>query len=163
MKIGEIIYMKSCKAFCGPSSFEFKAKKNYKMVFLALGTVKDGDSFFVGPVLNSLGLFNNFEKQTSKDETKINSPIIKSAKNKDEAWDLQETYKGKPHGWIQWKGTNVCMDIHCTCGCLSHIDASFAYHVVCPACNQVYFCNGNIELIAIEEKPEHCTVMGLDE
>ena len=56
----------------------------------------------------------------------------KKAKNTDEAWKIQETYGTQPHGWIQWKGTNVCMDIHCKCGMLTHIDADFAYHVKCP-------------------------------
>ncbi len=28
----------------------------------------------------------------------------KKAKNKKAAWELQETYAGKPHGWVQWKG-----------------------------------------------------------
>ena len=30
----------------------------------------------------------------------------KKAKNSNEAWELQETYEGKPHCWIQWKGTD---------------------------------------------------------
>ena len=36
---------------------------------------------------------------------------MKKALNASEAWEVQETYKGKPHGWVQWKGTDVCMDI----------------------------------------------------
>ena len=44
----------------------------------------------------------------------------KKASTSKEAWGLQEMYKDKPHGWIQWKGTGVCMDVHCKCGvCLS--------------------------------------------
>ena len=65
------------------------------------------------------------------------------------AWDIQETFKNKPHGWIQWKGTDVCMDLNCKCGELSHIDAEFAYNVQCPFCGTVYFCNGHIELIEV--------------
>jgi len=30
---------------------------------------------------------------------------MKKAKNMDEAWKIQETYEGKPHGWVQWNGT----------------------------------------------------------
>jgi len=45
---------------------------------------------------------------------------IKVAQNSREADGMQETYEGRPHGWVQWKGTDVCMDVHCACG---HIDA----------------------------------------
>lgn len=86
--------------------------------------------------------------------------MIKTAANKDEAWDIQDKRTSLPHGWIQWKGTDVCMDIHCKCGQLSHIDAEFAYHVKCPACGQVYFCNGHIELIPMAVEPDECVVIG---
>ncbi len=82
----------------------------------------------------------------------------KKALNADEARKIQEDYKGKPHGWVQWKGTDVCMDIHCKCGHYSHIDAYFAYHVKCPSCGTVYMCNGHIELIEIEQEPENCVI-----
>ena len=56
--------------------------------------------------------------------------------------------KQDSHGWIQWKGTDVCIDIHCTkCGCGSHYDGDFMYFVKCPECGQIYECNGYIELI----------------
>ena len=85
---------------------------------------------------------------------------MKEAVDKAKAWDIQETYQDKPHGWIQWKGTDVCMDIYCHCGYHSHIDAEFAYHVKCPKCGRVYFCNGHIELIALEVEPENCVIVG---
>ena len=87
----------------------------------------------------------------------------KKAKNHEEAWDLQETYENKPHGWVQWKGTDVCMDVHCECGELTHIDSDFAYHVKCCKCGKIYFCNGHIELIEIEKEPDHCVVLTSDE
>lgn len=83
---------------------------------------------------------------------------MKIAKNRSEAFKIEEKYEGLPHGWIQWKGTDVCMDVHCECGYHSHIDADFAYSVKCPACGSVYACNGHIELIKlIDEKsdPHH--------
>jgi hypothetical protein len=82
----------------------------------------------------------------------------KKAIDKDEAWKIQETYKDKPHGWIQWKGTEVCMDVYCKCGKLIHIDDNFVYHIKCPYCNTVYMCNGHIELIELEKEPDHCVV-----
>lgn len=39
---------------------------------------------------------------------------------------------------IQRKGTDVCMDIYCSCGQQSHFDGMFAYAVKCPACGAVY-------------------------
>ncbi len=86
--------------------------------------------------------------------------MIKKAKNKDEAWEIQEKREGEPHAWIQWKGTNVCMDVSCICGEQSHIDAEFVYNVKCPSCKRVYFCNGHIELIELEEEPDACVVTG---
>ena len=83
----------------------------------------------------------------------------KLALNTQEAWSIQDTYAGKPHGWIQWKGTDVCMDIHCKCGESTHIDADFAYHVKCGSCGTVYFCNGHIELIELKQEPESCVVV----
>lgn len=84
----------------------------------------------------------------------------KKAATSEDAWNIQETYKNKPHGWVQWKGTDVCMDIHCKCGCMSHVDAGFAYHVKCPECGAVYMCNGHIELIELEQEPENCVETG---
>jgi len=59
-----------------------------------------------------------------------------------------------PHGWVQWKGTDVCMDVHCSCGCHFHIDAEFVYFVECPACNKVYEVNGHVELIEVVDENE---------
>lgn len=87
---------------------------------------------------------------------------MKIAKNRDEAWKLQQMFEGEPHGWIQWKGTDVCMDIYCECSEHFHIDDTFAYHVQCPICKRVYFCNGHIELIKLEEMPEACVSIDRD-
>jgi hypothetical protein len=40
--------------------------------------------------------------------------------------------------FIQWKGTDVCLDFHCPCGADGHFDGYFAYHLRCPACGAVY-------------------------
>lgn len=59
------------------------------------------------------------------------------------------TYKPEalnvPFGWVQWKGTEVCMDLHCKCGALCHVDASFAYFVRCGNCGQEYEMAGYVE------------------
>ena len=54
-----------------------------------------------------------------------------------------------PHGWIQWKGTNACMDVYCACGHHGHVDADFAYNVKCPECGRVYACDGHIKLVEL--------------
>lgn len=83
---------------------------------------------------------------------------MKLAKDSDEAQKIQDAKTGEPHAWIQWKGTDVCMDVYCHCGAWFHVDAQFAYHVKCPACGAVYYCNGHIELIKIENEPPACLV-----
>lgn len=80
----------------------------------------------------------------------------KKAQNSVEAWKIQEKYEGKPHGWIQWKGTRVSMDIHCACGRHCYVSSDFVYYVKCLHCKRIYFCNGYIELIEIKEEPENC-------
>jgi hypothetical protein len=40
--------------------------------------------------------------------------------------------------FVQWKGTEVCLDFHCECGYSGHIDDSFAYYVECGGCGAVY-------------------------
>ena len=87
--------------------------------------------------------------------------MAKRSKDSDEARTVQEQYDGQPHGRIQWKGTDVCMDVYCRCGVISHVDAEFAYHVRCPGCGVVYFCNGHIELIELDVMPGKHLVTGV--
>jgi hypothetical protein len=54
------------------------------------------------------------------------------------------------HGWIQWKGTQVCIDITCKCGESYHLDEEFMYHVKCSKCGRLYECGGNIKLYEID-------------
>lgn len=60
-----------------------------------------------------------------------------------------------PYGWIQWKGTEVCMDIHCECGADLHIDAEFCYHIKCVRCGAIYECSGYIDLHKLNHEPEN--------
>lgn len=60
---------------------------------------------------------------------------------------VNEVLNEKPHGWIQFKGTDICLDVHCKCGNLTHIDGDFIYFLECSACGAVYELNGHIELI----------------
>lgn len=49
----------------------------------------------------------------------------------------------EPHAFIQWKGTDVCMDFHCPCDPDKplHYDGGFAYVVECPHCHTRYEMN----------------------
>ena len=65
-------------------------------------------------------------------------------------WDRQTIPEGAK-GWIQWKGTNVCMDVYCSCGTHSHIDDEFTYYLRCPACGKTFMVNGHVELVELTE------------
>lgn len=55
-----------------------------------------------------------------------------------------------PRGWIQWKGTDICMDVYCACGESSHVDAEFVYFVRCPHCKAVYWVSPHVVLEPVE-------------
>ena len=40
--------------------------------------------------------------------------------------------------FIQWKGTDLCMDFTCPCGAQGHYDGYFAYVVRCPSCGSTF-------------------------
>jgi len=56
-----------------------------------------------------------------------------------------------PYGWIQWKGTSVCIDLHCSCGRHSHVDAWFAYSFRC-ACGRLWGLDPHVVLVPLEEE-----------
>jgi hypothetical protein len=55
-----------------------------------------------------------------------------------EWWHDDRKVPEAPHAFIQWKGTDVCMDFHCPCGVGGHFDGMFAYVVECPGCHKKY-------------------------
>jgi len=40
--------------------------------------------------------------------------------------------------FIQWKGTNLCIDFWCPCGQHCHFDGYFAHHLKCPTCGDIF-------------------------
>lgn len=62
-----------------------------------------------------------------------------------------ELMKG-PFGWIQFKGTNICMDVHCACGVHGHVDDYFAYYVKCAKCGAIYAVSGYVLLEPVSEQ-----------
>lgn len=55
-------------------------------------------------------------------------------------------------GWIQWKGTDVCIDLQCQCGHQGHFDGEFFYGFECPQCHAKYAVGQNIKLIKLNEE-----------
>lgn len=58
------------------------------------------------------------------------------------------------HGWIQWKGTDVCIDLHCKCGFLGHFDGDFLYFYECPQCHAKYAVGQIVKLIPLTDEQE---------
>lgn len=56
---------------------------------------------------------------------------------------------GTGHGWIQWKGTDVCMDVYCTCGAHGHLDTDFAYFYKCLHCGDTFAVGQTVRLYPI--------------
>ena len=59
-----------------------------------------------------------------------------------------------PCGLIQWKGTDVCIDVHCKCGWHGHVDAEFFYSFTCPGCGTVWAVGSVVRLVELTD-PEH--------
>lgn len=71
--------------------------------------------------------------------------------DKEKANAIEFGKREPPRGWIQWKGTGVCVDIHCACGEMSHFDGEFMYYIQCCHCGRKYSCDGNIRLHEIRD------------
>lgn len=70
-----------------------------------------------------------------------------------EDYDLiysQDNPETPAYGWIQHKGTDICVDIHCICGTHGHIDDDFVYSVKCANCGRKYAMGQNIKLIPLD-------------
>ena len=62
-------------------------------------------------------------------------------------------------GWIQWKGTDVCIDLKCVCGAGAHMDAEFFYFYECGNCHRKYAVGQTVKLIELtpeQAENEHC-------
>jgi len=67
----------------------------------------------------------------------------------------------RPNAFIQWKGTDVCMDCYCTCGEQFHIDADFAYAVQCRHCGRRFEMSSMVEMreLAPDEQWKGCPIL----
>ena len=57
-----------------------------------------------------------------------------------------------PHAYVQWKGTDACLDVRCACGGGFHIDAEFAYIVRCPECKEAFGVGPYVKLVPLSEQ-----------
>ena len=55
--------------------------------------------------------------------------------------------------FIQWKGTDLCMDFNCECGTHNHYDGFFGYYVRCSGCGQIYKMDTKVMM---EKTDEDC-------
>ncbi len=59
------------------------------------------------------------------------------------------------NNYIQWKGTDVCIDIHCPeCETGSHFDGYFMYQYECPKCKSVFQMGESVEMIKLDKPNE---------
>ena len=54
-----------------------------------------------------------------------------------------------PFAFIQWKGTDACVDLTCACGAAGHLDGDFLYFVRCRACGAVYALRPYVDLVPV--------------
>jgi hypothetical protein len=55
--------------------------------------------------------------------------------------------------FVQWKGTDVCLDLNCLCGYHGHFDGDFAYFLRCGSCGRTYEMPHTFE-VTPDETPE---------
>ena len=58
-----------------------------------------------------------------------------------------------PYVFIQWKGTDVCLDFHCVCTAddSGHFDGYFAYYLRCRQCGRIYEMPSQLSLKEITD------------
>jgi len=57
-----------------------------------------------------------------------------------------------PSAAVQWKGTNVCLDFHCSCGAQAHFDGYFCYAIQCAECGKIYAVHPEIKMIEMPKE-----------
>lgn len=68
----------------------------------------------------------------------------------------------EPSAFIQWKGTDVCMDFYCDCGAHGHFDGYFAYEVQCQHCRTVWEMPCTLYPRKTKRAPEDSTIQQLE-
>ena len=82
--------------------------------------------------------------------------IRRMSNNYDDGWainhGLYQSLREPTQAFIQWKGTDVCMDLHCPkCKHHNHYDGDFAYEVQCAGCGQVFEMKSLVEFRPVDK------------
>lgn len=57
--------------------------------------------------------------------------------------------------FIQWKGTDLCMDFYCPeCDEHSHFDGFFAYAIQCPSCMTFFEMPTDVPVKKLNARPD---------
>ena len=56
--------------------------------------------------------------------------------------------------FVQWKGTDLCMDLMCDCGGGGHFCGAFAYVIQCPSCKTYFEMPTDLPLKRIDSVPD---------
>ena len=93
------------------------------------------------------------EKETNMPDIHVETHNMFPSGKSENTPDFAKRDTTEGHGWIQWKGTEPCVDLHCTCGAHLHADESFFfYHFKCGECGQVWELGGHIKLHKVTDK-----------
>ena len=65
--------------------------------------------------------------------------------------------------FLQWKGTDVCLDFDCRCGASGHLDGYFAYAVRCTSCGTIYQLGTQVIAKAVAEHDGKVLDLVMDE
>jgi hypothetical protein len=77
---------------------------------------------------------------------------------------MSDEWDTSKEAFIQWKGTDVCMDLHCpACGYHNHYDGYFAYIVGCSKCKMLWRMNSFVTFKPYEPEPHDCPPFWGDE
>ncbi len=53
--------------------------------------------------------------------------------------------------YVQWKGTDICADLHCDCGHHTHVCGDFMYTAMCEKCEQHYRLDEHITITKVDK------------
>lgn len=57
--------------------------------------------------------------------------------------------------FIQWKGTDVCMDFYCACGHHNHYDGYCAYFIKCKKCKKIFMLGDSVQITEVQNNVGH--------
>jgi hypothetical protein len=73
--------------------------------------------------------------------------------------DNERVSDQSPHVFVQWKGTDVCLDLYCACGTRLHFDGYHAYELTCGICNRVWELPAMLPLKEVTGESDHLSIV----